>query len=182
LAQEGFVQPIPRFGYLVSEITISDIHEIFELRSIVETAAARLAAVRASDEELDGILQSSNFTYVYRNRETYTEFLTLNAEFHRSIAVLTGNQRLVDLTQRNLDELNRVFHLGLDLRDSADEMPREHLALAESLLTRNAAGAAQIVGDQIENSRRRVLEALITRSARRESQSLSEVIQLKPST
>lgn len=35
LAQEGLVQPIPRFGYLVTQITLSDVTEMYELRSIL---------------------------------------------------------------------------------------------------------------------------------------------------
>ena len=41
LTREGLVLTIPRFGYLVTTITISDVAEIFELRAILESAAAR---------------------------------------------------------------------------------------------------------------------------------------------
>jgi DNA-binding GntR family transcriptional regulator len=55
LAQGGFVQPIPRFGYIVNPTPISDVHKIYELRSIVESAVARLAAVRGSQEQLNNL-------------------------------------------------------------------------------------------------------------------------------
>ena len=48
LAQEGFVTPIPRFGYTITPITFTDVREIYELRSILESAAARLAALRGN--------------------------------------------------------------------------------------------------------------------------------------
>lgn len=161
LAQEGFVQAIPRFGYIVSPIALSDVREIFELRAILETAAARLAAQRGSPQQLRRIVEVASFTYVYKDRHTYSEFLACNVDFHRSVAEAAGNQRLADQIGRVLDELARVFHLGLDLKDSAGEMREEHLALAQALLDGDAARAERIVSGQIARSQQRVLEALL---------------------
>jgi DNA-binding GntR family transcriptional regulator len=163
LVQEGLVQPIPRFGYLVNPVTLSDVREIFELRSILESGAARLAVERGSQEDLERISQEATFTYVYRDRPSYSEFLSRNAEFHRSIAVLAGNERLADQISRLLDEMTRVFHLGLDLRDSATEMRDEHINLARALSARDGDQAVQIARAQIARSQERVLEALTRR-------------------
>lgn len=179
LAQEGFVQPIPRFGYIVSSITFSDVREIYELRSIVESAAARLSAVRGSQERLEQIRASADFGYVYKDRPSYVEFLARNVDFHRSVAEAAGNQRLVDLVSRFLDELTRVFHLGLDLRDSAEEMRDEHLALAQALCSRDPNRAEQIVQSQIARSQNRVLEALIRRLDGSALGGLSATVQVK---
>lgn len=161
LAQEGFVRPVPRFGYIVTPVTLSDLQEIYELRAILEVAAVHLAAVRATDSQLQQIGQKASFTYVYRDVRSYTAFLEQNADFHRSVASLAGNQRLVDQISRLLDELTRVFHLGLDLRDSAEEMCSEHVALAEALLARDAPRAVEVTRGQISRSQQRVVEGLL---------------------
>jgi DNA-binding GntR family transcriptional regulator len=161
LAQQGFVQAVPRFGYIVSPIAISDVREIFELRAILETGAVRLAAAHASDEQLAGIAQAAHFTYTYRDRQSYRDFLSANARFHRSLAEAAGNQRLAEQVDRVLDELLRVFHLGLDLRDSAEEMCNEHMDLAGALLARDALQAEQVMLQQITRSQQRVLETLL---------------------
>jgi len=160
LALEGFVRPIPRFGYVVSPITFSDVHEIFELRSILESAAARLASLRATDQQLAEFSAAANFTYVFKDPDSYSHFLDLNADFHRSLGLLAGNQRLADQISKVLDQLTRVFHLGLDLRDSTDEMRDEHLMLAQALSDRDPDRAEQIAQAQISRSQQRVLEAL----------------------
>ena len=160
LALEGFVQPIPRFGYIVSPITFSDVHEIFELRSILESAAARLASLRATDQQLAEFSAAANFTYVFKDPDSYSSFLELNADFHHSLGLLAGNQRLADQISKVLDQLTRVFHLGLDLRDSTDEMRDEHLMLAQALSDRDPDRAEQIAQAQISRSQQRVLEAL----------------------
>jgi DNA-binding GntR family transcriptional regulator len=176
LAQEGFVQAIPRFGYLVTPITFSDVHEIFELRTILESAATRLAAARGTDKQLEGLAQAARFTYVFGDTESYGGFLVRNADFHRSLALVADNARLAAQISKLLDELTRVFHLGLDLRDSAEEMRDEHWALAQALCNRDPDQAEQIVQSQIARSQQRVLEALTIRLARGSARDLRQAI------
>jgi DNA-binding GntR family transcriptional regulator len=178
LSQEGFVQAIPRFGYLVTPITFSDVHEIFELRTILETAATRLAAARGTDKQLAQIAQAARFTYVFGDTDSYDSFLVRNADFHRSLALVADNARLAAQISRLLDELTRVFHLGLDLRDSAEEMRDEHLALASALCNRDPDQAEQILQNQIARSQQRVLEALTIRLASDSGRDLRQAILL----
>ena len=44
LQREGLVEIVGRVGYFIARITIRDIEDIFQLRLIVETASAELAA------------------------------------------------------------------------------------------------------------------------------------------
>ena len=159
LALEGFLFSVPRLGYQVSQVTYQDVQEIFEMRLILECASGRLAAVRASDEALRSIADSANFTYVFKERDSYMVFLSHNAAFHISIAEAAGNQRLVSQIRKVLDELHRVFHLGLDLKDSAATMRDDHLGLSAALLSRDADRIEQLIREDIKNSRDRVLEA-----------------------
>ena len=159
LAQEGFVEAIPRFGYVVSPITLSDIRDLFEMRAFLEAAAARLAASRASDQELQNIADLAVSTVLYRDGQALTDFVR-NAEFHRRLGAAAGNLRLKAVLDRLLDELMRVFNLGLDLQESGETWKEEHAALSDALLRRDAEQAGRIAYEQIIHSQRRVLEAL----------------------
>ena len=160
LSQEGFVTSNPRFGYTISPITFADVREIYELRAVLESAAVRLACLRGKQQDLERLLQSADFSYVYGDRNSYRQFLTENAKFHRRIAEISGNRRMVDAISNVLDELTRIFYLGLDLKDSAEEMRESHLTLAEALKKRDIDLAEQIIRDEIDLSRKRVLLAL----------------------
>jgi DNA-binding GntR family transcriptional regulator len=160
LEQEGFVQSLPRFGYLITPVTVKDIENIYELRLILEKSAVQLAARRASDAELNMLERDAQFTYRHTNTGTYQSFLETNASFHSAIALASGNRRLAENISHLLDEMTRIFHLGLELRDSAEEMKNEHITLANALRERNADLAKQITEDQIRRSQQRVLEML----------------------
>ncbi len=160
LSQEGFVQAVPRLGYQVSQITNQDVEEIFEMRLILESQSARMTAIRAPLDVIKNICNQADFTYTYKKKESYLEFLHGNALFHSTIAAASGNQRLAEQVIRILDELNRVFHLGLDVRDSAEEMRNDHLKLANALMNRDPDMAEEIVRDEIQRSHIRVKEAI----------------------
>jgi GntR family transcriptional regulator, rspAB operon transcriptional repressor len=163
LEQDGYVQSVPRFGYIVTPINIKDIEDIYDLRLILEKSSVRLAAQRASDEQLTQLLERANFSYRFKDTESYRIFLDMNNAFHVAIALTSGNRKLADALANVLNEMTRIFHLGLDLRDSAEEMRHEHLALANAISKRDVEHAEQIVEDQITSSRRRVTEMFVQR-------------------
>ncbi|NPV78411.1 MAG: GntR family transcriptional regulator [Anaerolineae bacterium] len=169
LAHEGLVTVLPRYGYLVSPITLTDLNELFEYRVILETAAVKMAAQKASDQQILALLAMADFTYHYKEIQDHTKFLNRNAQFHSAVATLANNRRLSESLSSVLDELTRFFHIGLNLRDSADEMRTEHMDLARALQERDESKAEDIVRRQIDRSRQRIIEALQTNNAQSSS-------------
>ena len=104
LVQDGFVQSVPRFGYVVQPVSLSDVHEIYECRLILEPAAASLAAARATDEQLSEIVRTADFSFIYETAENISDAHVHNAEFHRAVAVASNNSRLLNQISRVLDE------------------------------------------------------------------------------
>jgi DNA-binding GntR family transcriptional regulator len=163
LEHEGYLRAVPRFGYLISPVTIKDIEDLYEIRLVMEIASARMAVERAARQQLEEIQNHANFSYVFKDKESYLHFLEQNNSFHVMVARSSGNRKLADMLSGVLNEMTRIFNLGLDLRDSAQEMHDEHVALAAALLNRDVEQAVAIVTDQITRSRQRVLEKLMQR-------------------
>jgi DNA-binding GntR family transcriptional regulator len=173
LEAEGYVQSIPRFGFVITPITIKDVEDLYELRQVLETASVRMAIQHASNEQIAEFRRRVDFTYTFKDRESYMEFLEGNIGFHVSIALMSGNRKLAEALSRVLNEMTRIFNLGLDLRDSAEEMRNEHVALASALASREVKRAEQIIEDQIRRSRQRVVEMLISRQEPRNNTEIS---------
>src|SRR5256714_14499447 len=55
LAQEGLVEVYPRRGMFVTPVEIQDLASLADVRSVLESSAARLAAERATDDDRDSI-------------------------------------------------------------------------------------------------------------------------------
>jgi DNA-binding GntR family transcriptional regulator len=161
LVHEGFVKVQPRQGYRVSDITLADVQEVFQMRMLLEPAAAELAAERASADQLKRLQELAEESYVFGELPTYEDFVIKNREFHVLLAAASGNGRLAAMLRNLLEEMQRLFLFGLDIRDSAEEQIAEHRELVDALLKGNHHLARQIATQQIETSRKRVMEALL---------------------
>ncbi|NTU74845.1 MAG: GntR family transcriptional regulator [Anaerolineaceae bacterium] len=160
LEQEGYVSSIPRLGFIISPMTISDVHDLYELRIMLEQQAIRLAVLRATDEQIKQLQQKADFTYRYKDLQSYQEFLAHNTDFHQTLALASGNRKLAAAVAQALEEMARIFHLGLEVRDSAEEMRHEHQTLVKALMDRDASLAQQLMNDQILRSQQRVMDML----------------------
>ena len=172
LAEEGLVQAVPRRGWVVSRVTTRDIHEVFDLRLLLEPEAARLAALNplargdaAALARLDAVCAAG---YRPDAGETALSFLEANRAFHVAIAELSGNVRMARQIGRLLDESTRMLVLGLRRRDRSGEMAHEHRALIAALAAGDAEASAATMRAQVEASRNMVIAGLATPSAQRE--------------
>jgi len=142
LAQEGLVEVIPRRGYFVSGVTVRDVEDAFQLRLILESATAELAAPRISETEIERLSRLSR-RYIAGDIESYRMFLDENREFHLSIARATGNRLLAEAVERVLDHVQRFLVLRLDLSTDADEMLAEHRLLLHAFRARDVERARE---------------------------------------
>jgi DNA-binding GntR family transcriptional regulator len=153
LRLEGFVRAIPRRGYQITPLTISDMNELFDTRAVVEGGTIALAASRITDEQLNELLRLADASYDKETASTLDAFISTNRDFHIAIAKASNNQRLIETTVRQLDELERYFYVGARLRDVNNEVHADHYRIVEVLKRRDAALATQIIVEHNEATR-----------------------------
>ena len=160
LAQENLLARTPYRGYAVAPVTAEDIRNLCEVRLILETAAAGLAAERATPEELRRLARKVGLRYTPGHRETYSAYLKANSIFHRELARASHNVRLESLVMAVLDELQRPLYLGLDIGLDADSATQEHVVLVEAVKDRDPARARRLQSEQITRAGERMIAAL----------------------
>lgn len=162
LDQEGLVTMVPRQGTVVSAVTLRDVRELFETRRLLEPAAMAAAVGCpgvASLEPLEAACRAARFAP--GDRAGAEAFLAANTRFHVAVVALTGNTRLARLVEGLLVELERMFQLGLLLRDRNDEMYHEHHGLLAALSAGDAARVRQVATAQIDAAETMVTDALL---------------------
>lgn len=162
LAHDGLVRAMPRRGYRVTEVTLKDIHDVFELRLMLEPQAARMASGRVDAQRLRALDEACRAGYQPGDTKSTWRFLEANKAFHVEIARATGNRRLAEAVEQLLDEMTRLLHLGLGLRNRSQEMSREHRSLVKALARGDGDTAERICREQIEAARGMVLSAILT--------------------
>lgn len=138
LDHEGLIQTLPRKGYLVSPITVQDVHNFFELRLILECAAAEMAAAKITDEQ---IKELSCLVPDGDPAEDIAKRLDRNVKFHHYIARVSGNERLAALIRKLLLEMQRMIAVGY--------IPEEHEKVMVAFRGRDPKGAGEAMRDHI---------------------------------
>ncbi|HYD80716.1 MAG TPA: GntR family transcriptional regulator [Paucimonas sp.] len=161
LKQEGLVHSSPRRSYIVTPITLRDVHELYELRLVLEPACCRLAAGKVDATHLAQLDAICKLGYTPGDPDSTLRFLDANQRFHLTVAQATGNRRLLRMLAQVLDEMTRVMHIGLGERNRNAEMQHEHASLLEALQAGDGKQAADLCEEQIVASRDMVISAIL---------------------
>ena len=161
LQNEGLVEIVPRVGYFVAHMTVKEVQDLFELRLILEGASAEMAARSITEDELQ-YLGNMRCAYVSGDIDSYWQYLKDNREFHYRVALATGNERLAEAVGNVLDQMQGLLLLEAHLYDRADQFTDEHRQLVAALRKRDGKLARKVMTEAIENTRRLMLEAIMS--------------------
>ncbi|MGA2925883.1 MAG: GntR family transcriptional regulator [Solirubrobacteraceae bacterium] len=139
LALENLVTVFPRRGTFASEINITDLAHISDVRAQLEGHAAFRAAQRitpAQREELAELLEELADS---EGSDDYETLIALDARVHRFVFRCAANPYLEQTLTRYLNLSLRIWHLVLDRLPHLLARVHEH----EDVLTAIAAGDAE---------------------------------------
>lgn len=161
VCREGLMKRLPGRGYLVSPITIKEIQDLYDMRLILELATVENMVRKPQPEYIEKLKQISKIKYIHDQPNSHIVFLEANRDFHLTLAEATGNHRLIQTLEGILIEMDRLFHLGLRLRDFSSEMRREHEELVAAIEKGDEKAAKESMTNQVINSKNRILEAIL---------------------
>lgn len=160
LRVEGLVRVLPRRGYLVEALTVAQVVALLELRGVLESGAAALAATRITPQQVAELRTLAHARPARGGRRGTVDFIRLNRAFHVRAAEASQNDRVVDLLGQCLDELERAFFLGARVADVTTEVHEDHVALVNALARRDADAARRVVMEQLEHTKMNFLRGL----------------------
>jgi len=163
LQQEGLVECAPNRGAFVREWSFSDMEEIFSLRAVLESYAARRAAqnlTTAQLAELRGLCGRMERAVRSGDADTERVFLDANSKFHRIILDAAGSARLSAMLRYVVETplIMRTF-----ARYSPDEVERSlrhHRELVEAFAMQDSDWAAAVMSSHIRAAYGAVLKNL----------------------
>lgn len=162
LRQEGLVRTFPRRGYQITPITIGDMNELFDVRTILEAGAAEMACTRLTPADIDQLNRLADVVYDRGEKPSLGPFIRANRDFHLAIARASGNHRLEDLLSRQIDAMERFFYLGAQLRDVSRETEISHHEIVETLAKADPALARITMIRHNDQTREGLMHSLTT--------------------
>jgi len=161
LAQEKLVEVYPRRGIFVTTVDVRDLARLCEVRSVLEPDAARLAAERSTQVDLDALSKLLTELGVTGARDDKT-LIDLDRRIHRTIYRATHNHFLEATLEEYYALALRIWMLALEETGELQAAVLEHRALLEAVVYGKGEVAAEIMRDHVEHfevAMRRVLLA-----------------------
>jgi len=159
LDSEGLVTVVPRRGTFVSDISVTDLQKIFELRIILEGFCARLAAQRISEDQIQ------KMEMVLRDLEELQDgnpsaLISIDKRFHRMLYRASDNEFLAETLDRLYDLSLRLWYLVLNRLDDVRHAIEQHSQIIDALREGDEARAELLVQAHIVEFQRNIKAAL----------------------
>ena len=160
LEQEGLVVMIPRRGTYVADMSLKDVTEVFELRSILEELAAELAAERITNEEIEALEQHLVEIGNYMNENNLNKVVQADILFHEILYKASRNDRLVEMINNLREQTLRFRTLSMSQTGRLAKTWDEHRQLVEAISDRDVERARQIARIHMEESEKTLLAGM----------------------
>jgi DNA-binding GntR family transcriptional regulator len=156
LALENLVTVFPRRGTFASEINITDLAHVADVRSQLEGHAAYRAAQRLTDaqrDELEELIVELRHT---KGTDDVEALMVLDALVHRFIYRCTGNPYLEETLTRYFNLSLRIWHLVLDRLPHLSARVHEHADVLHAIADGDGRRARRILSEHIATFEREI--------------------------
>ena len=164
LSAEGLTEIKPRQGTFVTDPTLTEIVENFDVRRALEMYALSLVVPRLNEADLQqikGFVEELASLLEVENWETiYPDYVSLDEQLHRCIMHVSGNKRLCELWEQVNVHVQMARFRRLKLATVLGLGQAEHEEMLKAFEERDADRLQQIMGDHIEHAKQLLVEDL----------------------
>ena len=137
LEQEGFVRTVPRRGIFIVRKSKREIIEMIQMWAALESMAARLATLHATDAEIGKLRHLFDEFRGSPPSERLDEYSDANIAFHTAVIALGGSRTIIDATRNLLMHVRAIRRATITQSDRAARSIIDHLKIIEALERRD---------------------------------------------
>jgi DNA-binding GntR family transcriptional regulator len=157
LQLEGLIDIVPRKGVIIQPDSISQIIEFLDARLTVETEIARLAALRATPEDVQDLQAILDHNSESKNGGgEINAFVECDHAFHTRISEMSRSRVLGDFAKSLHERCTRSWYLHLWQTLDTSASDKQHRGILKAIKNRDGEGAAKAMHDHLTNLRDRV--------------------------
>jgi DNA-binding GntR family transcriptional regulator len=164
LHSDGFVTILPRRGTLVSEINITDLAAIYEVRRHLESWASGLAAERVTDADRGDIAELLDALAAVAAHDGFQPLLDLDRRVHRFVYRCAKNAYLAKTLDLYHDLSLRILHIAMSrypsLTPRLEDVVHEQRMVLEAIGRGDADTAERVAVAHITKFERAIREVI----------------------
>jgi len=145
LEQEGLLRTVPRRGIFIVRKTKRQIVEMIEMWAAIESMAARLATLNASDGDIAGLRKMFDEFRNATPAEHIEEYSQANIAFHQAIIRLSGSHLMGQTLENLFIHVRAIRRMTIAQADRASRSIVDHMRIIEALEKRDTELAERLV-------------------------------------
>lgn len=151
LDQEHIIKMTTK-GAFVLGITKQDIDDIYEIRSRIEGLAAKLAAQRATEEQLAELKNTVELQEFYTLKQDADNIKNMDSAFHRLMYKMSGSTPLYDTLEPLHKRIIKYRKASISSGTRAHESMEEHKAIYEAIAAHDGERAEKLVNEHVRKA------------------------------
>jgi len=156
LEQEGLVEIVPRRGVYIVRKTKAEILEMITVWAALESMAARLITLNATDDEIASLRDLFATFEDDKVRAHIDEYSDRNIEFHQAILDLSRCSLLRELADNLFVHMRSIRARTIGETDRADKSIIDHMHIIKALEARDTELAERLAREHTLNLARHV--------------------------
>lgn len=158
LEQSNHVRIIPTKGAFVSEISIKDVKEIYDIRKLLEPFAALSAVSRIPEAELLNIEDEWLGIAKLVSSVPWTRVAELDFRFHMTIVKYSTNSRIKEMLSSYHSQIKRFQMLSAQSHSDIPDTIKQHMELLIYLKKRDSDQFTNMLLTHITNSEENIIK------------------------
>lgn len=166
LEHEGLVASTPGQGTYIRALTEERVHQLYDLRAVLEVHAIKLAAEQINNEQVDEL----NALLVAMTQSVrlgvISEFVSIDLQIHSLIWEISDNEFLVRALEYPHSLSKALVYLNAENYTDWPRVVELHQYLVDAITSGNKKAAALRMQEHLEDSQQKALLALQHKSLR----------------
>ena len=164
LSEAGLLTIVRNRGAFVRDISLEEALDLYDLRSGYARVAGRLAALRATPEQIADMEAMWQHMEAARGHQDSDDYYEVNRQFHAQVLDASGNHRLIELHEANEKELMLFLRRGVYGSLRLDASNRDHRRIIDAIAKGDEKAAARAFEDHVIGGKQRMLDTLSWRA------------------
>lgn len=160
LASDQLIELLPNRGAVVSQVTIEETAELFEVTEGLESIAGELIAKRISDAEIAELRALHRDMVEQHDSGRRGAYFARNQQIHRRLVEVTRNATLIAAHANYSAKIARARYLANLSQERWDESVKEHDAFMAALSARDGELLGRLLRDHVRRTGEYVLAAM----------------------
>jgi DNA-binding GntR family transcriptional regulator len=155
LGEERLIEVLPQRGTYVRKISVKEVLDARHLREIIEISIMREVTLKHDDSLISNLRQIVTEQQNVKHGDSRS-FLTLDEEFHRSLALHAGREYAWRVAESIKAQMNRVRFLSFDSATPTPQLVAEHTEIVDAI----ESGDPDLAGQKMESHLRKLITSL----------------------